>query len=336
MKRKLYFAAVAAMALVSCKDPVGIMPETSSGLVRLDLSLDSGETKSVGLDEENRIADVQVYVFNAEGVIEAYRLQEYKNETLLSTAKTSVECTPGTKTIVALVNTPKMPDVKSYDDLTSRTSNLADNSTVALQMTGKVSAEITSSSEISIPVSRIAAKVTIASITNKMALEYYQNMSFSITNIYMLNVAGDTGYMEDKDPVVWYNMSKRQDTGGLRYMLQRNNSVPLVVKYPETVSLTPQQEHPYYVYPNGTESDNSDAEWSPRYTRMVLEARLGSETYYYPVSIPNVERNTAYEVHLTVTRPGSASPDIPVDVQTASVTVNVVEWTDAADINETI
>jgi hypothetical protein len=68
----------------------------------------------------------------------------------------------------------------------------------------------------------------------------------------------------------------------------------------------------------------------------VLEARIGQDRYYYPVSIPDVERNTAYEVHLTVTRPGSSSPDVPVDVEAVSVTVNVVDWTDADDINETI
>ena len=153
----------------------------------------------------------------------------------------------------------------------------------------------------------------------------------------MLNVAGSTGYLEDKEPESWYNMMKGEDNGTLRFLLDRNNSTPITVNYSETVTFTQEQEHAYYVYPNSTETDSSDQEtWCPRYTRMVLEAKLGNDVYYYPVSIPNIERNTAYEVHLTVTRPGSSLPDVPVDVVAVSITVNVVDWNDGAEINETI
>lgn len=335
MKRKLYLAAVAAVALASCNEPVALEPENVSELVEIDLSLRCGETKSEGTLEENKITNVQVYVFDDGNVIEAYHCEQYKRETL-SSATTTVKCTPGNKRIVALVNAPEMPDVQSYEDLCGRTSYYSDNDTASLQMTGEVSKKIEGATEITIPVSRIAAKVTIASITNAMEVDYYKGLSFSITDIYMLNVAGSTGYLEDKAPELWYNKMKKEDNGPLCFMLERNNSIYITVKNPETMTFTQQQEHAYYAYPNATETDSSDPVWGPRYTRMVLQARLGDQVCYYPVSIPNVERNTAYEVHLTVTRPGSPSPDIPVDVKTASVTVNVVDWTDAPKINETI
>lgn len=334
MKRKLYFAAIAAVACAACNEPVVGEVENTSGLVKLNFSLSDGHTKSVGTDNENMIHNLQVYVFDDKGVIEAYRCEKYVNQTILSSASTSVECTPGSKSIAAVVNAPEMPDVKSFDDLNGRTSYFSDNQKVKFQMTGVVTKNVTSATDVTIPVSRIAAKITIGSVTNKMAVDYYKGLSFSIVDMYMLNVAGSTGFLEDKEPELWYNMMKRMDTGSLCFMLERNDSTPINVKNPETVSLT--QEHAYYVYPNGTKTDTSDPEWSPRYTRFVLEARLGNELYYYPVSIPDVERNTAYEIHLTVTRPGSSSPDIPVDVETASVSVNVVDWIDADDINETI
>ena len=335
MKRKLYLAAVAAVAFAACNDPVLNESENLQGCVKLDLSLSSGETKSVGTNDENRISNVQIFVFDDSGSIEAYKQEKYTNQTVLSSAKTFIDCVPGSKKIVAVVNAPEMSDVKSYDDLNAKTSFLADNGTRNFQMIGETDLDVVAATEITIPVSRIAAKITIASITNNMSLDYYKEMSFSITNIFMLNVAGSTGYLEDKEPENWYNMMRWEDNGSLRYMLDRNNSTPITVNYSESVTLTQEQEHAYY--PNSTETDSSDQEtWCPRYTRLVLEARLGSEVYYYPVSIPNIERNTAYEVHLTVTRPGSLLPDVPVDVVAVSITVNVVEWNDAAKINETI
>jgi hypothetical protein len=336
MKRTLIFAAPAAMLITACDEPVSPEPENVSGLVKLNLSLSAGETKSVGTDDENKVDNVQVYIFDDDGSIEAYRFVRYMNQTVLSSASTSLECTPGPKKIVAIVNAPEMPDVKSYDDMKSRTSRLADNGKRSLHMVGEVSENIEAEANVTIPVSRIAAKIRIASITNKMSVEYYRGQGFSVNDIYMLNVVGNTGYLEDQEPDVWFNRMKKEDTGGLIFMLQRNNSTAISVPYPQTVTLTQDQEHAYYVYPNSTETDTSDPEWSPRYTRLVLEARIGQDRYYYPVSIPDVERNTAYEVHLTVTRPGSSSPDVPVDVEAVSVTVNVVDWTDADDINETI
>ena len=337
MKRKLYLAAVAAVAFAACNEPVASEPENLQGLVKLDLSLSSGETKSVGTNDENRITNVQIYVFDDSGDIEAYKMEKYTNQTVVSSAKTFVDCVPGTKKIVAVANAPEMPDVKSYDELSGKTSYLSDNGTKNLQMIGEIDLDVTVATEITIPVSRIAAKITIASIKNDMALDYYKGMSFSITNIFMLNVVGSTGFLEDKEPETWYNMMQRADNGSLRFLLDRNSSTPINVNYSETVTFTQEQEHAYYVYPNSTETDSSDQEeWCPRYTRMVLEARLGSDVYYYPVSIPDIERNTAYEVHLTVTRPGSSLPDVPVNVVAVSITVNVVDWDDGAEINETI
>ncbi len=337
MKRKLYLAAVAAVAFASCNEPGAIDPENLQGLVKLDLSLSSGETKSVGTDDENKITGVQVFVFDDNGDLETYKLEKYTTQTPISSAKTFVDCTPGSKKIVAVANAPEIQDVKTYDELRSKTSFLSDNGTKRLQMIGETDMEVVTATEITVPISRIAAKIRIASIKNDMALEYYQKMAFSITNIFMLNVAGSTGYLEDKEPESWYNMMKGEDNGTLRFLLDRNNSTPITVNYSETVTFTQEQEHAYYVYPNSTETDSSDQEtWCPRYTRMVLEAKLGNDVYYYPVSIPNIERNTAYEVHLTVTRPGSSLPDVPVDVVAVSITVNVVDWNDGAEINETI
>ena len=54
------------------------------------------------------------------------------------------------------------------------------------------------------------------------------------------------------------------------------------------------------------------------------------------MTLPEVDQNTAYEISLTVTRPGSDSPDDPVDTHSAEFKIKVVDWIDGGDINETI
>lgn len=325
MKRKLFFAVLAAVVLASCNESVCVEPEDESGLVKLNLSVPVGQTKSAGTEDERNVYNLQVFLFDDNGALEAY---DYVKNQL----STSLECTPGIKKIVAITNAPDLKDVKSFEDLNGRTSNMKDNSLRNFIMSGSVQEDITASADISIPVTRLAAKITIASITNNMALDYHKNLNFKVSDMYLINVPGSTGYLEEKTPELWYNMMKVGGAADVLLLVSRHKSDQITVPYGEAK----QVGEVFYSYPNGTQTDTSDPEWCPRYTRFVVEAWLGNDRYYYPVSIPNIERNTAYEIHLTVTRPGSSSPDALIDLEAASVSINIVDWVDTEDINEKI
>ena len=92
----------------------------------------------------------------------------------------------------------------------------------------------------------------------------------------------------------------------------------------------------YYCYPNTTKSDSSGKNWSERYTRLVVEATLDGEVMYYPVSLPEVLPNSAYEISLKVTRHGSPDPDVPVSGVAAEFTIDVQDWIPRDRIEETI
>lgn len=327
MNRKLYFAAIAAVALSACAEKVVDEPVKESELIRLNLSVPLVETRSTGTEDERKINNLQVYLFDSEGVLEAYNS--------VSGAQASLECTPGSKQFLALVNAPEIKDIQKYDDMKQKVSNLADNQRNSLVMVGEKTSNITESADISIPVSRIAAKITLGSVTNKMALEYLKEKNFSVSEIFMINMAGTTGYLEDKPVEFWYNPAKVGGSDKDHKVLRLANHVDFKstnIEYGNTY----QSGFSFYAYPNDTETDNSDTVWSPRYTRLVLKAYLGNTLYYYPVSIPDIQRNTAYVVNVTITRPGSTSPDIPVDLEAASVSITVADWTDGSEINEKI
>ena len=69
---------------------------------------------------------------------------------------------------------------------------------------------------------------------------------------------------------------------------------------------------------------------------MVVQARLGDGIYYYSVALPAMESNKCYNVSLTVTMPGTLTPDVPVKKEDALFSVSVGEWDGSVDVDETI
>lgn len=322
MKKKLIIAAFAAAAFVACDDVLKESETAGEASVQLEVSLpDEAMTRISGSSSEDAVTGLQVFIFDETGSLEAYGTA--------GAATLSLDCFPGKKKVVALVNAPGLSGISSYTDLTGTRSLLSDNAAGSLVMEGEKEVTLTSSTSVTVPVSRIASRISISSITNAFALEYHKNMTFSLVSVYMINVAGNRNYLTDSDPTTWYNkMKNTSDLPAILYESLGNTTLKSASTYSKA--------HYFYCYPNHTTADYNDGTWQPRHTRLVVEAKLGTETYYYPVTLPEVDQNTAYDITLKITRPGSDSPDKPVETDAVEVTVQVVDWIDGADINEVI
>lgn len=322
MKKKLIIAAFAAAAFVACDDVLKESETAGEASVQLEVSLpDEAMTRISGSSSEDAVTGLQVFIFDETGSLEAYGTS--------GAATLSLDCFPGKKKVVALVNAPGLSGISSYTDLTGTRSLLSDNAAGSLVMEGEKEVTLTSSTSVTVPVSRIASRISISSITNAFALEYHKNMTFSLVSVYMINVAGNRNYLTDSAPTTWYNkMKNTSDLPAILYESLGNTTLKSASTYSEA--------HYFYCYPNHTTADYNDGTWQPRHTRLVVEAKLGTETYYYPVTLPEVDQNTAYDITLKITRPGSDSPDKPVETDAVEVTVQVVDWIDGADINEVI
>jgi hypothetical protein len=67
----------------------------------------------------------------------------------------------------------------------------------------------------------------------------------------------------------------------------------------------------------------------------VVKATLGTDVYYYPITLPALESNKSYEIEeLILTRPGSDDPDKPVSIQECTFQINVLGWTTVAVADE--
>lgn len=104
---------------------------------------------------------------------------------------------------------------------------------------------------------------------------------------------------------------------------------------------------PFYVYPNLHAADPNSASFRgpiPNTTdapsRLVVYAEIANNGqtvgYYYPVTIPAMERNKSYDVNLLVTGFGSDHPNKEPEKGSMELSVNVKPWDEGQEIPQEI
>lgn len=311
MKKQLFAAALCAALLCSCNKQI-TTPTPLGQTAKITFSVNSGATKAVAeLDDEKAVDSLQVYVFNAAGT----RLEAYGSS---AGASLSLSVTLGSKTIAALVNHPSLTGVTTLQALKATVSDLGDNSTSSFVMFGSLSETIsTASSNIVVPVSRLVARVVLSKVTNNISLPQYANTPLVVRGIYLINAAGECNLEHNLTPIKYYNKGSNASSE-LPELLSKTPNASLAVGQSYST------ENRFYCYPNPVTTDNSSQPWSPRFTRLVVDTSLG----YYPITLQNaVQANTSYEIsELVVTKPGVEVPDVKIETDIASFTIQVLPW----------
>lgn len=179
--------------------------------------------------------------------------------------------------------------------------------------------------ELSIEVSRIVSKVDYE-VTVDWRRPEYAVREFLVKGAYMTNVAGSyvIGGPEVSD--VWFNMMFYAPSSASNLTFRQES---VIMRQSDTLS----SGRPFYVFPNCAEDCRDREVWSPRCTRFVLEASLAGETFYYPVTLPDIGPNTAFKVSLVITGPGMRHPEDTEAVEEAfEADVRVLDWETGEEI----
>lgn len=316
MIKKICFAALAAaFALTGCNEKNVELDETAAGdsadKIQLTVRVPESATKVTGTSSDDAVKDLQVFVFDKNGV--------YETSSQGSGSSLSLTCTTGEKTVVALVNAPQEVDVDNITELRSRTSDLKDCSPDAIVMAGELTQVLQASSSLTITVERLAAKVAVDQIRTDFELDQHKGLTFNVKAIYLVNVAGERAYLTGNTPSSWYNKGAYVAATSPSFLYDKVTSGVIA----DGASYN--TRHHFYCYPNATATK----------TRLVVEAELGGYTYYYPVTLDKIDPNTSYTYSLTITRLGSDSPDKPVEDGTVQFSVVVKDWVEH-DVDEII
>ena len=263
---------------------------------------------------EKAVNKIQLLVFDNAG-----RLNAYRNLGTSTTA--SITTTTGTKKIWAVINGPDLSSVATESTLKSKTVSLASNSTSAstgFVMAGYTSCALTTSgTSASISVSRLTARIALTSVSNNLPSVY---PTLTVKKVYAVNVVGSQNLAGTMGASPSLNMGS--DKGDAATLLSKTISQPVS----RGGSYTPSTPNLFYAYSNGSSTK----------TRLVVEAEVSGQTYYYPVTISSLERNKAYTVAVNILNLGSDSPDKPVEKGSVNVTVSVAGWQSGANYDESI
>ena len=316
----LMMAAVAAVfGTMSCKkDNVPSMNHGNANVpvdgerTELTVGIATGMTKSTTItaDDEVKVNNLQVFVFRGDA-LDAYGVAD-------NASTVTVSCTKGNREVYAVVNAPDLKDIATKTDLLAAKSALSDNDESNFVMIGKTNADLPSELPVNVEVDRIVSKVVLKTVNRAFTSAALAALNFSIDEIFITNVAGDVNYGLTDNPLEWYN---KMDYNSEMAMFTHDAPAASVVN--EEAYST---QHTFYCYPNKA-ADSDATSWSPRRTRLVLKTTLGTDTYYYPVTLPELENNKSYELELTITRPGSDSPDNPVSFADCTFSISVKPWT---------
>ena len=325
MKLKNLLSVLGACAIMaSCSVDYLSVPETSAEAAETVLNLsvvESCYTKATGVNPlyEKKISTVQAFIFGEDGVLEAYQNSGSSN--------LQIRCTTGPKKLFVFVNAPSLADVDELSDLHQKTSLLSENFIDSFVMASgqkDIVLPLENSSNLTVMVERIAARVEIAKITNAMSSVQHQGRVFKVLAAYLTNVAADIPYDLSGAPTDYYNKMKYQSSA-VDDLIYDNYSGGMQVSYGSSVNTS----HYLYAYPNPSEDESSHgAPWSPRCTKLVVKASLDNVVYYYPIVIAApLLGNHSYRIEeLKITRPGSKDEDTPVSFAECSFEISVGDW----------
>lgn len=232
-------------------------------------------------------------------------------------------------------------EVGSEADLNSFVSYLGGNGISSLTMFGSTALPAPSpGTRTPITVSRLCSKVCISKITLSVTDALYSGKDFILnalylTNVYCAGTLAEDHFTPSDDESLWYNATAWHGSGSIDALDALVGDRGLSERIPDGGSYT--RTHTFYAYPNACSQDSRSPVWSPRCTRLVIEATLGNKRYFYPVTISGMQRNHNYTVTEAVIHgPGSLDPEQEIPgVLDISLSITQDTWDSEYYISET-
>ncbi len=338
MKKTSLIIMAAIAVLSSCnKDIISQEAEqlipTGKATISLNLSSEGNAlTRSLSAFDEQKISSLLVCFFRKDKSLDV--IHEFKD--VLPKTELQVKCEAGpNRSIYAIANWMPETPIKNESDLLQRITQLTDNSAKKIVMTGGLKNQtITNGQKFNVRLRRTIAKVTIANIANALEPMNLKGKDLVIKSISLINVpitsplfpsewASNGKPYGPTEPTAWCNKMKYENDPSTR--IYTHDDINETIHAGESHS----KLHTFYMCANHfTDNGTPDpVKWSPRQTKLVVEASIDSSIYYYSVILKSVEANFHHNIkNLIITRKGSTQPDIPVENTIVNPSVEIEPW----------
>jgi len=350
MKRTILCAVLGLMGLAACNslDTAGTV--TGGGTLVLtfyagDLDMSTkADVNPSGKDAS--INDIQVFLFLQDGSL-------YRRETLSGNEMTkSLErVKAGSYDIVAVANAPEMTSIQKKSELEQAELALsAHDPERGFLMYGQSEGSVTVVSESSaavravIPVKRYVGRVRLTSVQNNLPAVYG---ALKVDCVFLENGFGTWNYGASGNPADYINYAGRRagrntSTDESDFIRQASDADCAALTFNavnRSVNSGKQESFglPFYTLPNKTTAADDHFEGATSgdaCARLVLRVSYGesgAQQWYYPVTIPNLERNKSYDVSFIISGPGVSDPNQHVSSGNLDVVISVDPWESGGD-----
>ena len=348
--------------LVSCVE-MDSSVETGAMAVRLSAQV-SVQTKGSDVTErsyEKAVNSIQLFLFQGGTRIDYVALQG--GGLSFPYTRSYASLAAGTYAVYAVANGPDLRAVTTESQLQSTAVALSDcgltDATGFVMAASVTNVQVVSGQSVDVPMSlrRFAARVQVKSIQNLAPTTYADGGAVMIQGIFLVNATTRWNLQGTGEPSDWANLGGRvagrpsstttadyisaasQVPEAFRQQLFRSGTNTVArgnTWQPDGCCL--------YAFPNRKSVDhtgNAATVQDGALTRLVVLARVNGESWWYPVTVcPNgegLERNTSYDVSLTIRATGSTDPNEPVSAAQLTATITTASgWSGGTNYTESL
>ena len=347
----ILFAAAGLMGLAACNELGSQLVQPEEGSLIVSVQCGNGtatkaDTAPAGNDAV--IGDIQLFLFAQDGSL-------YRRETLSGqeTTKSLDRVKAGSYDLVAVANAPEMAAVNQKSELEKAEINLGLNDPAkGFLMAGQTASSVTvtggaaTSARAEVTIRRHVGRVRLTTVQNGIPAAYG---ALKVEYAFLENGFGTWNYGGTGDPSGYVNYAGRKagrNTSAdpadfIRSASDADYAALTFQALTKTVAqgATETFNVPFYTLPNkhtaatdhftGATSDDACA-------RLVVRASYGegdAQSWYYPVTIENLERNKTYDVSFIIRGPGSPDPNQGVSSGNLDVVITVEPWGDGGDFS---
>lgn len=246
------------------------------------------------------------------------RVEEFKGQTAYA------ESTTGQKIFFFCLSNRreifKWTDMNSYASLGKVRIDLENETRECLTRTGECRASANESGK-KVILKPLVAAVRIDRISCDFSGTPYAGQPITNVRAYLTNVNatyGLTGSDSDSpERIINQGMLNRND-------LKAFTETDLVFSE-LTENLSTTTVHPdfcFLCYPNRGDGNSIGTP----HTRLVIEGKIDGLTYYWPISVKDIERGCCYTFDILLRRKGTSDPDTPIEPKDCKIQFDIKPW----------
>ena len=324
-------AAIAAMACSCSKDEVKSV-EVPEQEAEVSISLrNEVATRATGSGhgvqaDDNTINVLEIFVFNInEGSVDNGFLDGYKKLTgdeLKNLNEIKIRISAGRKMIYAVANAQNTDwsEGVTRELFEAQIADLYKEDVKDFLMVASKEETIKSTTTVLMTLRRFVSRIQLKSVSVSFAGTPYEGRPLENVKAYLTNVQTRKRLIDGVGDNLKVVNSKKYVASDMQGIAMEGMLYDQLAS--SIAESTHNESHYFYCYENNRKQETE----TDRFTRLVIEGTLDGITYYYPIPIKELKRNSCYTIDVKIHRAGSLDPEVSLEMGTLDLCLEVEGW----------